>query len=488
MREQGTEFIRLNELIDSGQSYLKQGNYTKALQQFNKCIQLSDKTPDHYTREKVISYFNIGNIHSVFSDYEHAYTYYLKGYSICQTLKDPEMEFSFLNNMTGICCFMKKNKEAVNYNETARKLQLSDRKKQEYSYTLNKGYIAASTNDNVSALNYFIESIRKAEKYQLEPQYIAAAYSEICLIYENTNQLDSAVFYLRLYNKLAEDNKLAYMVVDSYKNLMRVYTLKGDKEAILHYQGLYFHLSDSLMNLRDFYKITNEQQTYETNQSDKKIKILSIKLSAWQKTMLFTVLILLALAIFIHFIYKQKKKLQDAYQNLFDRNKELVKIELQQRDSYESNKTANYDSDGFIEESSEKQSDVMDPELKNQILSNIKLVMETTDEFCNSEFNLNMLAKMVNSNTRYVSQIINDTYDKNFRTFINEYRVKEARKRLMDEKYVNNTIQSIAESVGYKSSTNFILAFKKGTGITPSLYQKMAQTDKRRSSESKFGQ
>jgi AraC-like DNA-binding protein len=93
---------------------------------------------------------------------------------------------------------------------------------------------------------------------------------------------------------------------------------------------------------------------------------------------------------------------------------------------------------------------------------------------------------MVNSNTKYVSQIINETYDKNFRTYINEYRVKEARKRLMEEKYGNYTIQGIAESVGYKSSTNFILAFKKTTGITPSLYQKLVKTDKSRSSEPEY--
>jgi AraC-like DNA-binding protein/tetratricopeptide (TPR) repeat protein len=480
MQEQDPEFIRLTELIDSGQMYLKQGNYTQALEQFNKCIQLSDKTPERYSREKVISYFNIGNIHSVFSDYEHAYTYYLKGYNICRSLNDSEMEFKFLNNMTGICCFMKKHREALKYNETARKLHLSDKKKQEYTYTLNKGYIAASINNNDSALSYFLESVRKAEKYHMEPQFIAAAYSEICLIYENINQLDSAIIYLKLYNKLAEENKLAYMIVDSYKNLMRVYTRKGDKEAVLHYQDLYFHLSDSLMNVRDFYKITNEQQTYETNQSDLKIKNLNIKLSAWQKIVLFTVLVLLIFAVFIYFIYKQKNKLEDAYQNLFERNKELVRIEMLQREQYLANKSS--DSNSLIEENNGKQSDVIDADLKRQILHRINEVMETSEEFCISEFSLNMLAKMVNSNTKYVSQIINETYGKNFRTFINEYRIKEARKRMMEDKYANQTIQSIAESVGYKSSTNFILAFKKTTGITPSIYQKLAKTDKNRSS------
>ena len=42
-------------------------------------------------------------------------------------------------------------------------------------------------------------------------------------------------------------------------------------------------------------------------------------------------------------------------------------------------------------------------------------------------------------------------------------------------RYGNYTIKAIAESVGYKSPTNFISAFKNITGITPSVYQKIAK-------------
>lgn len=105
--------------------------------------------------------------------------------------------------------------------------------------------------------------------------------------------------------------------------------------------------------------------------------------------------------------------------------------------------------------------------------------MEDSNEFCDSEFSLERLAGRIGSNSRYVSQIINETYNKNFRTFVNEYRIKEARLRLMDTtQYGNYTIKAIAESVGYKSHTNFIDIFKKLTGITPHIYQKMAKEDR----------
>lgn len=48
---------------------------------------------------------------------------------------------------------------------------------------------------------------------------------------------------------------------------------------------------------------------------------------------------------------------------------------------------------------------------------------------------------------------------------------------MMDnEHYGNYSIQGISESVGYKSASNFIAAFKKMTGMTPSLYQKISKS------------
>ena len=41
----------------------------------------------------------------------------------------------------------------------------------------------------------------------------------------------------------------------------------------------------------------------------------------------------------------------------------------------------------------------------------------------------------------------------------------------------NYSIQGISESVGYKSASNFISSFKRVTGMTPSLYQKLSVTD-----------
>lgn len=65
--------------------------------------------------------------------------------------------------------------------------------------------------------------------------------------------------------------------------------------------------------------------------------------------------------------------------------------------------------------------------------------------------------------------------------FINEYRIREACRRLLDdENYGNITFSAIGESVGFSSQVSFNRTFKKVTGITPSLYRKMAEEERRK--------
>lgn len=113
-------------------------------------------------------------------------------------------------------------------------------------------------------------------------------------------------------------------------------------------------------------------------------------------------------------------------------------------------------------------------EQQNELLAAILQVMENTDAYCDPEFGIEKLATMTNSNSRYVSQVINEVYGMNFRALVNDFRIKKAMIRMSDtENYGNLTIRAIAESVGYKSQANFINVFTKITGLKPSTYLKL---------------
>lgn len=122
------------------------------------------------------------------------------------------------------------------------------------------------------------------------------------------------------------------------------------------------------------------------------------------------------------------------------------------------------------------QADGMDDAAKQSLLEKISVVMDDVGEISKNEFSVDRLSKLVGSNSHYVSQVINETYGKNFSSVLGEARVRQACKRLGDTAaYGNLTIEAIAGELGFKSRSNFVTVFKKVTGLTPSEYKKISK-------------
>jgi YesN/AraC family two-component response regulator len=85
------------------------------------------------------------------------------------------------------------------------------------------------------------------------------------------------------------------------------------------------------------------------------------------------------------------------------------------------------------------------------------------------------LAELVQSNHAYVSQVINNSLKKNFRSLLNAYRISEAQRILATPDAAKFTLESIAYQVGFKSRTAFRDAFKEITGVSPNYYFKLTQ-------------
>ena len=68
-------------------------------------------------------------------------------------------------------------------------------------------------------------------------------------------------------------------------------------------------------------------------------------------------------------------------------------------------------------------------EKKQKLLGLINEVLNNVSSISDPDFSLQKLAEAVGSNTKYVSQVINEYYNKNFKTLLNEYRLREATRR-----------------------------------------------------------
>ncbi|MFW5835613.1 MAG: helix-turn-helix domain-containing protein [bacterium] len=111
-------------------------------------------------------------------------------------------------------------------------------------------------------------------------------------------------------------------------------------------------------------------------------------------------------------------------------------------------------------------------EQKDRLFNELIQFIETENYYINTNVTINELASKINSNRSYVSQVINEKRSTGFSALINEYRVAEAIRLIMDPVYDGLSIEGISRSVGFVSKSAFYSAFRKVTGQTPQEYKK----------------
>ena len=105
------------------------------------------------------------------------------------------------------------------------------------------------------------------------------------------------------------------------------------------------------------------------------------------------------------------------------------------------------------------------------IKDNLDKYTKEEKPYLDSSITIYDLAKMISTNYKYLSKTINKEYGQNFVSYINHFRIIEAKELLQKPENNNYTIEAIGEMSGFKSKSAFNLAFKKNTGYTPSEYK-----------------
>lgn len=507
-----------------GLLYYEKGLYSKAFDTYMKGIRICEDNGFYNLLPEL--YKNIGNIYGVFNDFAAGIENQEKALRLVEKYPEgnDEVKVKLLMNLAGMCSYNSQVDKAKKYYEEMMKYKEKD-SLVEYFYYLNKGLICDVEGKYDSAIMCIKNSISYAEKEKLPVKYICASYSNLVNIYDKKGMTDSTLYYLHLTEKMTETDELKYINMPILEALAKIYKLKNNTEKWNYYRMKYLTDADSLFNNNEFNRMKSNQLVYEFDKNARKIEQLSKEKyeneqKVRQQTITIAVICAVTLLIFVLLVmvYLEKRKLKVSYNDLYRKNKDLLEMEKVQRGIRAEYETQIEEQKQQIQKMAEelsykkKQEEVPtgvneapapaadenttcneeDDEHKNSayriteeqrrtILFDINRVMEDTDTICDSEFGLEKLASIINSNSKYVSQVINETYQKNFRAFLNEYRIKEAQLRLMDnDRYANYTIKAIAESVGYKSQANFTELFKKATGITPYMFQKIASEEKNR--------
>ncbi len=106
-------------------------------------------------------------------------------------------------------------------------------------------------------------------------------------------------------------------------------------------------------------------------------------------------------------------------------------------------------------------------ELKEKILDIILFQKKYKDK----DFSAKKLAAELNTNTRYISAVVNVRFHMNYTSLVNKYRIEEAMALLVDRRYKDYNMEDISTMVGFANRQSFYASFFKINGITPREYR-----------------
>lgn len=268
------------------------------------------------------------------------------------------------------------------------------------------------------------------------------------------------------------DNHL--LMCDAYNNLSLYYKDHNEEQLSRHYELLYYQEKNYIEEQNRLADAGKTQFLFEIEQLNREAEMMGIRDHAKSRILwivcMFTVILICTLLM----LYQKYRQVKEKNNQLFDKVQKLL-TETEEKKALMA-QPVNIPSEQQDDKPKYQRNYICETE-KSELLHRIFMVMESSADVYSSDFSLPRLAILTDALPNYVSQVINEKYHCNFNTMLNEYRIREACRRINDqEHYGNQTLDSIAEGVGIRSRSTFVAAFKKFTGMTPSAYQKLAKT------------
>ena len=460
------------KLKEAGNQCVQANQYAEALRLYTQAMQQAELSGNQKVYVECVS--NVGMVYAAFRDYDRAIFYFDKANR--QALADGYERMVPITaiNMMAACCAKGEPDQAERYLTMLEQHPVASAEQQDYYLTFNRGLIASGKKQYQRAVAHLRRTVTLAGK-ECSP----SVWYELGNAYSGWGKADSALMCYRRAVEIAQRSNNYEETSQAYKALSEVYKQLGQPDSAIKYQTHYINLQDSLFNINKFNLAKAELFDYENTLINRHIH----SLQGWIGLLVGIVLLVLAVLFVIIRLYRQ---VQSAQRLLVRKNQELIEQNersKQLRAEYlstlrETTPPLPQPEAEVEEQNAEAAASAelpLSPEQRALLAEQITQVMDNAEVIADQDFNLSRLAKLIDSNTKYVSVIINDNFGKNFKTLLNESRIREVCRRLSDEdNYGQLTIAAIANTVGYNSMNNFITVFKRITGMTPSKYRQLA--------------
>ncbi len=353
-------------------------------------------------------------------------------------------------------------------------------------------YLRGDYDRAIPLLAYAVEKVAAHNPYNYS--YTAGKAILLADIYVKRNELslaknylDSAYLYITRAPEAAEWHTY-------YPVLARYYGAKGDVKQALA-------CMDSVLNTRNRYEEDfnlRKLHLAEQRAQQEELEIEKLRTEAYRRSfiiiLVFAGVAIALLGLLLHF-YRQKRA---AYRALVQRIRQWAELTLTEPlllpSSGKATDGAVVDADyielksgtneapvsGTADASLSGTTDIPLPGTNHttrELFDNLEQLFQTGKLYRHPNISLNYAADRIGINRSQLSHIVNEMTGKNFNVYVNEYRVKEAVRIMSLPNSAHLSLEGIAFEAGFNNRKTFHEAFKKTTGLSPSVFRENLQEE-----------
>lgn len=114
---------------------------------------------------------------------------------------------------------------------------------------------------------------------------------------------------------------------------------------------------------------------------------------------------------------------------------------------------------------------LINPNMMNELKGKIENVLLKKKKYRDKDYSAKLLAKDLQTNTRYISAVVNVCFGMNYTSLVNKYRIEDAKAILGGNPYKGLRMEEVSDMVGFSNRQSFYASFYKFTGMTPRRYK-----------------
>ncbi|GAA0719119.1 hypothetical protein GCM10009430_17820 [Aquimarina litoralis] len=453
--------------LEKGNIRYELGDYSGTLESYVQASEAAKKNGNDDLH--AVAKFNVGLLKNQAGDYEESQTIFAEYITFLEQNTNYQTTFNYNPALFALADSYIHTKDLDLAEEVINKgieQTLKTKDSTTYSYIIVTSgihqYLLKNYQNAIDSLQKGKELIRKYDPLETRIAtcdfYIGKSYNDL------GDKEISLSYFKKVDTTLRSTKDVIPEVIGVYEYLKEDAKANDDYQLQLTYLNTQLEL-DSIRYANQVYLTRNITRKYDAAEliSEKERLIEQHERDTFLKNNTITFLIVLSLILVLLAIYGFRR----SYLN----KSRFQKLLLEQQEKSKIHQSVAFEKE--IKTNLTKKEDLDIPEDVVQTILKKLQDFEAKNQFAKKHYTLNSLAKELNTNSAYLSKIINVYKHINFANYLNNLRIDFAVDQLSTNKALRSyTIQAIAEEVGFKNAQSFSSAFHKKTGIYPSYFIK----------------